>query len=164
MDLKGKTVTVVGLAKSGVAAARLCLARGAAVRATDAKGREALGEAARQLEEAGVRLFLGGHPDEAVEGSDLVVTSPGVPWEAKPLADARKRGIEVIGELELGFRELAGRIPVIAITGSNGKSTTTALTGHLLNESGAPAWVGGNLGTPFCQFFLEKHEQEPKWI
>ena len=162
MNLEGKTVTVVGLAKSGIAAARLLRARGATVRATDAKKASELSEEARSLERDGVRLFLGGHPDDAIAGSDLVVTSPGVPEDARPLLVARARSIEVIGELELAWRLLPKGAEVIAITGSNGKSTTTSLTGHFLADQGV--WVGGNLGTPFSQYHLTKFESAPRWI
>lgn len=151
MNVRGTSVTVVGLAKSGVSAALLLKERGAEVRATDAKKAEDLGLAAATLEKAGVRLFLGGHPDEALAGSSLVVTSPGVPESAKPLADARAKGIETIGELELAWRLLPKGTAVVAITGSNGKSTTTTLVGHLLAASGVDTWVGGNLGTPLAE-------------
>lgn len=151
MNVRGTSVTVVGLAKSGVSAALLLKERGAEVRATDAKKADELGGAAATLEKAGVRLFLGGHPDEALAGASLVVTSPGVPETAKPLADARAKGIETIGELELAWRLLPKGTAVVAITGSNGKSTTTTLVGHLLAASGVDTWVGGNLGTPLAE-------------
>lgn len=154
-------MTVVGLAKSGVSAALLLKERGAIVRATDAKAAEALGDAPSVLERAGIQLFLGGHPDASLEGSTLVVTSPGVPESAKPLADAAERKIETIGELELAWRLLPKGASVIAITGSNGKSTTTTLTGHLLKGAGIETWVGGNLGTPLSE--LVRANAKPEW-
>ncbi len=160
MNVRGTSVTVVGLAKSGVSAALLLKERGADVRATDAKKADDLGGAAATLEQAGVRLFLGGHPDEALAGSSLVVTSPGVPESAKPLADARAKGIETIGELELAWRLLPKGTAVVAITGSNGKSTTTTLVAHLLAASGIDTWVGGNLGTPLAE--LVRSGKTPK--
>lgn len=161
MNLQGKTVTVVGLAKSGVSAALLLRERGAAVRATDAKPAAELGDAPVTLANAGVALFLGGHPDEAVAGADLVVTSPGVPWNAKPLAQARAAKIELVGELELAWRLLPGGTRVAAVTGSNGKSTTTTLTAHLLASSGVDTWVGGNLGLPLSE--LVRSGKTPSW-
>lgn len=151
MELQGKTVTVVGLAKSGVSAALLLRAMGAEVRATDGKPAVELGDAPATLEKAGVKLFVGGHPDEAVAGASLVVTSPGVPWTAKPLEQARAANIPLIGELELAWRLLPKGVTVVAITGSNGKSTTTTLTAHLLQAAGVDTWVGGNLGLPFSE-------------
>jgi len=158
-------VTVVGLAKSGIAAARLLRQEGATVRATDAKTAEQLGPEVSALQKEGVTLFLGGHPDECLAGADLVVTSPGVPENAKPLAWAASHGVEVIGELELAWRLLPKTIRVIAITGSNGKSTTTALTGHLLAEAfgGAAVWVGGNIGRPLSDFLTSDFERLPDW-
>lgn len=161
MNLESTSVTVVGLAKSGVSAALLCRERGAAVRATDMKSKESLGAAARRLEEAGVRLFLGDHPDEAVRGTALVVTSPGVPESARPLRLARELGIETIGELELAWRLLPAQVACLAITGSNGKSTTTTLVAHLLRASGIATWVGGNLGTPLSE--LVRSGGTPAW-
>ena len=151
MNLVGKSVTVVGLAKSGVSAALLLRSKGADVRATDGKPAAELGDAPAMLEKAGVKLFVGGHPDEAIAGSSLVVTSPGVPWTAKPLAQARSENIPLIGELELAWRLMPAGVVVIAITGSNGKSTTTTLTAHLLSSSGIDTWVGGNLGLPLSE-------------
>ena len=139
MDLAGKNALVVGLAKSGVAAAELLLEHGARVRATDS--RPEAGDAVRHL---GIR-FQAQSP-EVFEGADLIVISPGVPADLEPLRMARARGVDVIGEIELAAPFLRGEI--IGITGSNGKTTTTALTGHILRESGVRVQVGGNIGTP----------------
>jgi UDP-N-acetylmuramoylalanine--D-glutamate ligase len=149
-SLAGRRVTVVGLAKSGIAAARLLRAAGAEVTGADAKPLEALGREAVALREAGVRLVTGG--GDAIEGATLVVVSPGVPLEAPQLAPARARGVPIIGELELGWRAMEAE--TIAITGTNGKTTTTALTGALLAEQPRPVLVGGNIGTPLAAHAL----------
>ena len=146
--LAGRRVTVVGLARSGVAASRLLVACGARVTATDAKPAEALEPAARGLAEAGVRLVAGGHPSDAFADAELCVVSPGVPGDHPALADCRRRGVPVIGEVELAYR--ATTADVLAVTGTNGKTTTTALVGALVAESGRPVVVGGNIGRPLA--------------
>jgi UDP-N-acetylmuramoylalanine--D-glutamate ligase len=117
-SLATKTVAVVGLAKSGVAAARLLRRLGARVLASDSGARESLTAEARALERDGVGLWAGGHPDEAFRGAELVVVSPGVPLELPALAAVRGRGVPVIGELELAWRVMEA--DCIAITGTNG--------------------------------------------
>jgi UDP-N-acetylmuramoylalanine--D-glutamate ligase len=144
VELAGKTVVVVGLARSGVAAARFLASRGARVVATDRKGEGELPQEAMTLGQDGVRLELGPHRPETLAGADLVVVSPGVPWDLPALAAARTAGVEVIGELELGYRTLRGR--VAAVTGTKGKSTTTAALGAMLREGGGDVRVGGNIG------------------
>jgi UDP-N-acetylmuramoylalanine--D-glutamate ligase len=144
--LGGRTVAVVGLARSGVAACRLLRRLGARVLASDAKPRAALARDALALEGEGVRLAAGGHPPEAFEGAELVVLSPGVPTGLPALAGLRARGVPVIGELELAWRVMEAE--VLAVTGTNGKTTTTALTGALLAEQSRPVLVAGNIGTP----------------
>ncbi|HEY7516934.1 MAG TPA: UDP-N-acetylmuramoyl-L-alanine--D-glutamate ligase [Methylomirabilota bacterium] len=143
--LAGRRVTVVGLAKSGVAAARLLAAAEAEVRATDLKPVASLGRDVAALAAQGVRLVDG---PAAFAGSELVVISPGVPVDGPQLAPARARSIPVIGELELGWRAMEA--DTIAITGTNGKTTTTALTGALLAGQSRPVLVGGNIGTPLA--------------
>ena len=139
--IAGATVAVVGMAKSGFAASALLREKGAKVRALDAKLTPELLEESRrtgiEVRQQDAREF---------EGVDLVVVSPGVPADLDILEAVRARGIPVIGELELAGYWLQG--PVIGITGSNGKTTTTALTGHILAQSGIPAQVGGNIGRP----------------
>jgi UDP-N-acetylmuramoylalanine--D-glutamate ligase len=146
MDLAGQDVVVVGLARSGVAAARFLAQRGARVVATDAKGAGELEEPALSLPALGVRLELGGHPEATLLGADLVVVSPGVNPSLPVLEKARRAGVEVIGELELGARFIEG--PIAAVTGTKGKSTTTAALGAFLREAGVPCRVGGNIGAP----------------
>jgi UDP-N-acetylmuramoylalanine--D-glutamate ligase len=151
--LAGKTVSVVGLAKSGVAAARLIQRVGGRVLASDVGERAALSADARALEHEGCWLWTGGHPDAAFEGAELVVVSPGVPLTIAALARVRARGVPIIGELELAWRAMDA--DVVAITGTNGKTTTTALTGELLRAQGRPVLVGGNIGTPLADHALE---------
>lgn len=144
MDLAGKPVVVVGLARSGIAAARFLAGLGRQVVATDRKTPAELPEEALKLADSGVRLELGGHRAETFAGAGLVVVSPGVPWQSPELVAARAAGIPVIGELELGARHIHG--PVAAITGTKGKSTTTAALGAMLREAGRDVRVGGNIG------------------
>ena len=150
--LDGKTVAVVGLAKSGVAAARLVARLGGHVLASDAAPREAWSPVARRLESPQIKTWSG-HPDEAFRGAELVVVSPGVPLEMPSLVALQARGVPVISELELAFRVLEAE--VIAITGTNGKTTTTALTGEILRGQVRPVLVGGNIGTPLSEGALD---------
>jgi UDP-N-acetylmuramoylalanine--D-glutamate ligase len=143
--LRGARVVVVGLGASGRAAAHLAKGLGATVVGTDAAKRETIAAAASELEGAGIDLALGGHDAAGLDRADLVVVSPGVPRFAA-LDAAAARGAPVIGEIELATRLLP--VPVIAITGSNGKSTTTTLVGDLLRAAGKRPFVGGNLGDP----------------
>ncbi len=146
VGLRGKRVVVLGLGKSGEAAIQLLLASGARVDGTDSRPEEAFGAAAAAWRARGVGLALGANPPGLVDGADLVVTSPGVHPDHPLLAAARARGVPVWAELELGFR--AARAPVVAVTGTNGKTTTTHLVGALLAETGAPVAVAGNVGFP----------------
>jgi len=140
-SVRGKRVTVVGAARSGVAAAHLLARRGASVTLSDL--REHIPEA-DELRASGVHLELGVHSVETLTRSDLVVLSPGVPAGQPAVAAARASGVPVIGELELASRWLRGRI--VAITGTKGKSTTTTLTGRMLEAGGHHVLVGGNIG------------------
>lgn len=144
-SVAGQTVTVVGAARSGIAAAELLASRGA--RVTLSESRAALDPLVdRQLKDAGVAIEVGGHVTDTFVGADLVVLSPGVPPETPAVLAARAAGVPVIGEVELAFRWLRGR--VIAITGTKGKSTTTTLTGRMLQQAGFRVTVGGNIGAP----------------
>lgn len=142
-SVDGRHVVVVGAARSGVAAARLLCTRGAVV--TLSESRTTFDEA-DALAAAGVRLETGGHQADTLAQADLVVVSPGVPIEQPVFAAARAKGVEIIGELELAWRWLKGR--VIAITGTKGKSTTTTLVGRMLEAAGKHVLVGGNIGVP----------------
>lgn len=147
LDIKDKRVVVVGLGASGVAACRLLASRGARVVGTDAKVE--VSQDARRLEDEGVALVLGGHADARLSEADLVVVSPGVPRFAE-LDAAEGRGVRIWGEVELAVQALAKPAPVIAIGGTNGKSTTTSLVGELLAAAGKKVFVGGNLGEPLA--------------
>ncbi|HUE42964.1 MAG TPA: hypothetical protein VMP12_05335, partial [Candidatus Sulfotelmatobacter sp.] len=125
MDLKNKRVLVVGLARTGVATALFCAARGARVTATESRTEMQIGESVAKLREAGVALELGGHQDKAFVEQDLIVPSPGVPADFPQLLLARKAGAKIWSEIELAYRYLKGSL--VGITGSNGKTTTTAL-------------------------------------
>jgi UDP-N-acetylmuramoylalanine--D-glutamate ligase len=151
-ELKGARITVVGLAKSGVAAARLCAREGARVTVTDRRPAADLARPLAALDGTEVRRALGGHDRADFEGADLVVASPGVPLSIPEIAAARARGVPVWGEVELAVR-LLPRVPIVAITGTNGKSTTTALTGALFARD-RRTFTGGNLGTPLCELAL----------
>ena len=151
--LRGKRVTVVGLARSGIAAARLLTKLGARVTATDTKSLTALTPEARDLRMAGIALYPGGHPPEAFRDAELVVVSPGVPADHPALVGVRARGVPVVGEIELAWRVMDAEF--IAITGTNGKTTTTALAGAILKEQIRPVLVGGNIGTPLAAHALD---------
>lgn len=146
MELKGKKVLVVGLGKSGLAAALFLRRRGAQVTVSDTRSAESLAHEIPALLEAGIMVEAGGHGLLTFRRQDLIVVSPGVPLDTPELEQVRKFGLPVIGELELASRFLKGKI--LAITGSNGKTTTTALLGAILQEAGIPVLVGGNIGVP----------------
>lgn len=144
MDVEGKKVLVIGAARSGIASARFLARRGAIVALNDRKPIEEWSEEALELHHEDVGLVPGDLPSWLLDQVELVVVSPGVPSASIPLRYADRAGAEVIGEVELASRYLKGRI--VAITGSNGKTTTTALTGALLGDAELPVQVGGNIG------------------
>jgi UDP-N-acetylmuramoylalanine--D-glutamate ligase len=144
--MEGGEVVVIGLARSGIAAAEFLARRGERVVAADAKGEDALAPEALALRGRGVRLELGPHRAPTLAAASMVVVSPGVPWDLPALEAARAKGVPVIAEIELAFRHLRGR--VAAVTGTKGKSTTTAALGAMLREAGFDARVGGNIGAP----------------
>jgi UDP-N-acetylmuramoylalanine--D-glutamate ligase len=146
MDLKNIRVLVVGLGKSGVASALFLKAHGARVTVSDTKSGDELRNEIPSLLDHGITVETGGHGERTFRGQDLIVVSPGVPTDAPMLVQARTMGEEVIGEIELAARFLPG--PIVAITGSNGKTTTTTLIGEILAAGGLPTLVGGNIGTP----------------
>jgi len=146
MDLNNKRVLVVGLGKSGVASALFLKAHGARVTVSDSKPPDELQEAIPTLLDAGITVETGGHGERTFQGQDLIVVSPGVPVDAPPLVQARALGEKVIGEIELAAEFFPGKI--VAITGSNGKTTTTTLAGEILAAGGLSTVVGGNIGTP----------------
>jgi UDP-N-acetylmuramoylalanine--D-glutamate ligase len=146
MELRDKRVLVVGLGKSGVASAQFLQTRGAKVTVSDSKSSDQLANEIPALLDRGIAVETGGHGERTFRGQDLIVVSPGVPADSAPLLQARVQGVPIIGEIELAAQFLQGRI--LAITGSNGKTTTTTLTGEILAASGFPVAVGGNIGTP----------------
>ena len=146
MELNGKRVLVVGLGKSGVASALFLKKHGARVAVSDTKSGDELRNEIPVLLDNGIAVETGGHGERTFRGQDLIVVSPGVPVDAPPLKQARSLGENVIGEIELAAQFLPG--PVVAITGSNGKTTTTTLAGEIMTASGFPTLVGGNIGTP----------------
>ena len=145
-SVAGRRVVVVGAARSGIAAAELLVRRGARVVLTET--RDAFDAAAR-VRDQGVELELGGHRRDTLAAADLLVVSPGVPLEQPVFDVVRERGIETIGELELAWRWLRGR--VIAITGTKGKSTTTTVIGRMVSAAGHHTLVGGNIGVPLSE-------------
>jgi UDP-N-acetylmuramoylalanine--D-glutamate ligase len=145
MELNGKRVLVVGLGRSGVASALFLRSRGARVTVSDAKSEDQLREQIPTLLDAGIAVETGAHGERTFRNQDLIVVSPGVPVDAEPLVQARALGQPVIGEIELASQFLPG--PIVAITGSNGKTTTTTLVGEIIAASGFKTLVGGNIGT-----------------
>lgn len=150
MDLNNKRVLVVGLGKSGVASALFLKARGARVTVSDSKPEAELRDEILLLLEHGITVETGGHGDRTFRGQDLIVVSPGVPVDAPQLVQARSLGEPVIGEIELAAQFLAGSI--VAITGANGKTTTTSLAGEIVAAGRFSTLVGGNIGTPAISF------------
>jgi UDP-N-acetylmuramoylalanine--D-glutamate ligase len=146
LELKGKKVLVVGLGKSGLAAALFLRRRGAHVTVSDVRSAEALAKEIPALMEAGIMVETGGHGLLTFRRQDLIVVSPGVPLDTPELVQVKHFGLPVIGELELAARFLKGH--TLAVTGSNGKTTTTTLLGEILNAGDLPTLVGGNIGVP----------------
>ena len=157
MELKNKRVLVVGLGKSGIAAARFLRAQGARVTVSDSRSAAALAHEIPALMEAGIMVEAGGHGLLTFRRQDLIVVSPGVPLDTPEVKQVLALGMPVIGELELASRYLAGH--VIAITGSNGKTTTTTLVGELLRRSGLSTLVGGNIGVPVIDLVAESRAE-----
>lgn len=149
-DLKDKRVLVVGLARSGVSVVRFLRENGAQVTVSDHKSRAELSAALEQIDGLGVQYDLGGHTPKTFLAQDLIVLSPGVPTNLKIFDYARSQGVQVTGEFE--FATWFIREPVIAVTGTNGKSTTCKLIELFLNESGIDAWLGGNYGDPLIEY------------
>ncbi len=151
--LRGKRAVVLGFGRSGQAAARLLLLAGARVVVSEARERNAISRSLLQnFEEQGIVFETGGHAPETLAGADLVVVSPGVPREV--YAPALEAGVPVLGELELAYHFLSPEKKILAITGTNGKTTTTAMATDILRLSGKRTFVGGNFGTPLSEFLL----------
>lgn len=146
MDVRGKRVLVCGMARSGIAAAKLLCEKGAQVTISDLKDEASFGDALEELRALGCAFALGEGPEPHLAGMDLVVISPGIAWAKPFIGQAQRMGIEVIGELELGARLTRGTL--VAITGTNGKTTTTTLVGELFRATGRTTHVVGNIGYP----------------
>ncbi len=157
MELKNKRVLVVGLGKSGKSAALFLRDRGAQVTVSDVRSAEALAGEIPALLDAGIMVETGGHGLLTFRRQDLIVVSPGVPFDTLELKQVRAFGLPIIGELELASRFLQGQI--VAITGSNGKTTTTALLGKIFADAGVPTLVGGNIGTPVIDLIPQSTPQ-----
>ena len=146
MELKDNKILVVGLARTGASVARFLAERGAAVIVTDMKDEASLAPWLEKLAGLEIRYELGGHSDDTFLAADMIVVSPGVPMDIPPLALARSRGRLIISEIELAGSFIEA--PLVAITGTNGKTTTTTLVGEIFRACGYKAFVGGNIGKP----------------
>lgn len=150
MELANKKVIVVGLGVTGIAVARFLKKRGAVVIATDQATEGTLGARAQKIQEMGIAMELGGHRSQTFAKADLIVMSPGVPHTIKPVVRAKENGIPVIGEIELASRFI--KEPILAVTGTNGKTTTSEILGSMLTHSGFNVFVGGNIGSPLIGY------------
>ncbi|WP_028314410.1 UDP-N-acetylmuramoyl-L-alanine--D-glutamate ligase [Desulfatibacillum aliphaticivorans] len=150
MDLKGKKIVAVGLALTGEAAAAFCLDKGASVTVADIASETSLGARVQNVRDMGAKVELGPHNMETFTQADLIVISPGVPHTIPVLEAAREKGVPVVGEVELASRFI--QAPIIAVTGTNGKTTVTSLIGEMMEASGISAFVGGNIGNPLVNY------------
>ena len=152
-DYRDRDVLVVGMARTGIAVAKLLWKLGANVYINDMKAADHLGEEIGELEKRGIKLFLGSSPDELLEKVDMIVVSPGVPFDLPFITRAIDMGIEVVGEIELAYRMC--KAPIIAITGTNGKTTTTMLVGEIVKAAGHRVHVVGNIGVPLIDRVMD---------
>jgi len=148
-----KRILVVGMGRSGVACARFLNNRGGRVTVTDSADEKTLASAAADLRSQGISVALGPHLAKFFEAADLIVLSPGVPHTLPPLLDALRRGVPILGEIELASRFIQD--PIVAVTGTNGKTTTTTLLDRMIHASGLTTFVGGNIGTPLIEYVAE---------
>ncbi len=157
---RGEEVVVLGLAKSGVQVAKVLHERGAVITVNDKKERDQSPEAS-ELESLGISVICGGHPEGLIhKGVSLVVKNPGIPYSAPPVQQALQLGIEVVTEVEVAYRLC--NAPIIGITGSNGKTTTTTWVGRMLDAAGMNPIVAGNIGTPLCE--AAEEATEDNWM
>lgn len=150
MNLAGKKIIVVGLGKTGIAVTRFLKNRNAEVVATDTASESKLASQVQEIRAMGIPMELGRHPTEAFRAADLIVLSPGVSHLIEPVMQARESGIPVLGEIELASRFI--RQPIVAVTGTNGKTTVTELVGDMLAHSDFKVFVGGNIGNPLINY------------
>ena len=155
---KASRVVVVGMGISGRSVCELLLQQDCQVIATDIRNREQFGGILDALEKKGCILRLGGHILQDFLSADQIIVSPGVPLDLEPLAEAGRKGIEIVGELEWAWRQV--KIPTVAVTGTNGKTTTTSLIGEMLKASGKNVFVGGNIGTPLSKWILDSNHAD----
>ncbi len=158
MEISGKSVVVAGLGRTGMSVALFLKRRGARVAVVDSSAGSELAEKAESLVKMGIRVELGSHNPDIFENAGLVVLSPGVPHTIEPVKRAAERGIPVIGEIELASKFI--KEPVVAISGTNGKTTVTTLAGKMLEESGLNVFVGGNIGNPLIDYVDSKKKAE----
>lgn len=157
-DLKDKRILIVGLAKTGVSLARFLTKHGAAVTISDHKSKAELSSHLEQLQGLPVTLELGGHTPKTFLNQNLIILSPGVPPHLKIFEFARNNGVQVTGELEFCCQFV--KEPVIAVTGTNGKTTTTHLAYTFLQESGVNVWIGGNFGEPVSEYLMKEEKAD----
>ena len=150
MEFQGKRVLGVGIARSGIAAARVLVEKGAVLVACDCKSSSELGNSLQELEQLGIKIYTGSYPQVNRDRFDLLIASPGVPLDIEPLVQARTNGIPVISELELAYLIKSDRVELYAISGTNGKTTTVSLLQAILATGGRNAMAGGNIGVPLC--------------
>jgi UDP-N-acetylmuramoylalanine--D-glutamate ligase len=158
MRWEGKRVLIVGLGKSGLAAVRFLVQRGAVVSATDERVAGEFADAIKSLDGLPVKLHLGGHSRDLFLDQDVIVPSPGVAWDHPHLVAAREHGVETVGELDVASEFLKGH--VIGVTGTNGKTTTVSLIGHMMKLGGYSVSVAGNIGTPLLATVEESHDDQ----
>ena len=149
MEFKNKKILVVGLARTGVACARYLAREGAQVTATDMRDEAALAPQLAELSGLKIRFVLGRHAETDFTSADLIAVSPGVPQDHPLLVKAREAGVEIVSEIELACRQI--KAPLVAITGTNGKTTTTTLVGEIFKADGRATYVGGNIGDPLIE-------------
>ena len=158
MNLKGQRILVIGLGKTGIASVRFLMGQGARVTATDAKPQPELRDAVGELGSLSANLEFCAYNTDVLSRVDLIVPSPGVPPADIILAAAKSRKIPILSEIELAYRFL--KPPLIAITGTNGKTTTTTLIGHILAREGKRVFVGGNIGNPLIGYLEGKQDDD----
>jgi len=161
MQLEHAKALVVGMGRSGFETASFLRQRGARVTISEMAGQDEMGDAAGKFHELGVRTEFGGHVMETFTGADFIVVSPGVPHTIPPIRAAQDKGVPLLGEIELASRFI--KEPMIAVTGTNGKTTTTQLIGDMLEQSGQTVFVGGNIGTPLISY-LTGHEKAERLV
>ncbi len=158
MELRGKKVLVVGLARTGIATAKFLKAKGSLVTTTEMQPKEEMKAATQELNGMGISMEWGGHQIETFLNQDVIVVSPGVDLNIKPMQRAIEQGVRVISEIELAYPFID--VPIIAVTGTNGKTTTALLIGEMLKEEGKRVGVGGNVGEPLVLFTDAKDRWE----